>query len=65
MRREHFAIQSRKGRAVNEDEWLSSTDPVAMLNHLGAAPNDRKCLLLVLAYLDRIWDFSVPGPIRE
>jgi hypothetical protein len=50
---------------MTESEWEGCTDPVGMLNHLGPAPDDRKCLLLVLAYLDRIWDFSVPGPIRE
>jgi hypothetical protein len=50
---------------MTEDEWLSGTDPVPMLNSLGAAPSDRRCLLLVMAYLDRIWNFSVPGPIRD
>jgi hypothetical protein len=50
---------------MSADIWLSSRDPVAMLNHLKADPADRKPLLVVLAYLERIWDMSVPGPIRE
>jgi hypothetical protein len=50
---------------MSEKDWASCSDPVAMLNHLGVAPTDRKCLLVILAYLDRIWDLSVPGPISE
>jgi hypothetical protein len=50
---------------MSEDIWISSRDPVAMLNHLKADPADRKPLLVVLAYIERIWDMSVPGPIRE
>jgi hypothetical protein len=50
---------------MSEDIWLSSHDPVAMLNFLNADPADRKPLLVVLAYIERIWDITVPCPIRE
>ena len=46
-------------------EWLTCHDPIAMLNDLGVGPYDRKAVLLVLAYLDRIWDMTVPSPIRD
>jgi len=55
----------RWGAPMSEEAWLSSGDPIAMLNHLKADPAARKSLLVVLAYLERIWDMSVPGPIRD
>ena len=50
---------------MTEREWLTCRDPIAMLNDLGVAPDDRKAVLLVLAYLDRIWGMTVPSPIRD
>ena len=40
---------------MNEDEWLTSADPVAMLDYLGGKVSDRKLRLFACACVRRYW----------
>jgi hypothetical protein len=44
---------------VTDSEWLASTDPIKMLNFLGAngKASDRKLRLFAVACSRRVWDF--------
>jgi hypothetical protein len=42
---------------VTEKQWLKSTDPEAMLTHLGARASDRKLRLFACACCRRAWHF--------
>ena len=48
---------------MNELDWLTGADPLAMLDHLADRATDRKLRLFACACVRRFWsDFSYPTP---
>jgi hypothetical protein len=50
---------------VNEREWLSSTDPEAMLTHLGDRADKRKLRLFACACYRRVWHLIDEEPSKR
>jgi hypothetical protein len=50
---------------MNEDEWLASADPIAMLDHLEGKVSDRKLRLFACACVRRHWNLLRYGASRE
>jgi hypothetical protein len=50
---------------MTEDEWLTATDPVEMLGHLGARKSERKLRLYACAWASLGWDLLTDPRSRE